>query len=174
MSTSDSSRAIGSVTRLLKEHLARCGYTSVHIGHPEDAVTSSPGSKLNLFLYEVGFDPQLKNTRVIGPASSGLWLNLKFLLTAIDQQGASESCEALELLGGAMLALHANSVLSRDALSPGDLQSSQVSSRESLHLSFDQNSSELVSRLLQGCARSYRTSVGFQVRAVGLAARPRS
>lgn len=170
MSVSDSSRAIGSVTRLLKDRLERCGYPSVHIGHPQDAVTSSPGAKLNLFLYEVGFDPHVKNTRVIEPTASRLWLNLKFLLTAIDAQGASESSEALELLGGAIIALHTNPVLQWEEGTPSELQSPLTSSPAPLHISFDQNSAELTSRLLQGHSGRYRTSVAFQIRPVALAA----
>ena len=60
MALADSGRAIGAVTRLLREHLVRRGF-AVSIGKPEDAADTNTTAKLNLFLYETTFDASLRN-----------------------------------------------------------------------------------------------------------------
>ena len=83
MALADSGRAIGAVTRLLQDHLIRRGF-EVSVGKPEAAATSNTNAKLNLFLYETGFDPGLKNVRLHPSEPEPLWLVLKYLLTAFD------------------------------------------------------------------------------------------
>jgi hypothetical protein len=58
MALADSGRAIGAVTRLLRDHLIRRGF-EVSVGKPETATDLNTNAKLNLFLYETAFDPTL-------------------------------------------------------------------------------------------------------------------
>src|SRR5678815_3222743 len=82
MALADSGRAIGAVTRLLREHLVRRGF-AVSIGKPEDAADTNTTAKLNLFLYETTFDASLRNVS-LQYSQPPLWLALKYLLTAFD------------------------------------------------------------------------------------------
>src|SRR5678816_1687397 len=99
MAAADTSRAIGAVTRLLRDHLIRRGI-EVSVGKPEAAAQdATPDAKLNLFLYEVGFDPFLRNVELRPADPPPLWLILKYLLTAFDAGEDSDSADAHELLG---------------------------------------------------------------------------
>ena len=60
MARGDSQRAIGAVTKLLRDHLSRQGF-NIGVGRPEEALTSSSAAKLNLFLYELSFDGPMRN-----------------------------------------------------------------------------------------------------------------
>ena len=58
MSLVDSLEAIGAVTDLLSKRLP----PDVSVGRPEAAAAGDPiGAKLNLFLYEIEFDGQMRN-----------------------------------------------------------------------------------------------------------------
>lgn len=60
MSLAATSKAIGAVTEALKVRLdARTG-TTVSVGRLDQS--SGSNAHLNLFLYEIAFDPHLKNT----------------------------------------------------------------------------------------------------------------
>ena len=115
MALADSGRAIGAVTRLLQDHLIRRGF-EVSVGKPEAAATSNTNAKLNLFLYETGFDSGLKNVRLRPNEPEPLWLVLKYLLTAFDGDENSDSARAHELLGRGIAALHELNFLALDAL----------------------------------------------------------
>src|SRR6185503_19315142 len=110
MAAADTSRAIGAVTRLIRDHLIRRGFL-VSVGKPESAATTNTDAKLNLFLYEVGFDPNLRNVEVHPGDPPPLWLVLKYLLTAFDDGELSDSADAHELLGRGISALHELSLL---------------------------------------------------------------
>ena len=60
MARADTQRAIGAVTRLLRDHLIRRGH-AVSVGKPEQAAQTDAAAKLNLFLYETIFDASLRN-----------------------------------------------------------------------------------------------------------------
>ena len=90
MSLADSGMAIGAVTRLLQDHLLRRHF-QVSIGKPEDAAdTATDSPKLNLFLYETAFDPQLA-THLRDGEPAPLWLVLSNLLTAFDVDEGSDT-----------------------------------------------------------------------------------
>ncbi len=97
MALADSGRAIGAVTKLLREHLIRRGF-AVSVGKPEVAATTDTAAKVNLFLYEATFDPSLRNISLHGDQPAPLWLSLKYLLTAFDDGESSDSPAAHELL----------------------------------------------------------------------------
>jgi Pvc16 N-terminal domain len=166
VAAADSSRAIGAVTRLLRDHLIRRGI-EVSIGKPEAAAqVNTPDAKLNLFLYEIGFDPHLRNVELRRGDPPPLWLVLKYLLTAFDSAEDSDSADAHELLGRGIAALQEMSLLRLVPPVIPSVQAALQDNPEALKLSFDETTSELLSKIMQGTDERYRLSMAFQVRPV--------
>jgi hypothetical protein len=165
MALADSGTAIGAVTRLLREHLLRRGF-EVTIGKPETAANTDTSSKLNLFLYEATFDPQLRNFSLHEGALPPLWLVLKYLLTAFDAGEKSDTAAAHELLGRGALALHSLNFLQLDPLVDPAVRRALEHNPEPLKLTFDDAGADLVSKLMQGAEERYRLSLAFQMRPV--------
>jgi hypothetical protein len=165
MALADSGRAIGAVTRLIQDHLIRRGF-DVSIGKPEDAANIDSNEKLNLFLYETAFDPQLRNLSLRDGEPPPLWLVLKFLLTAFDVGESSDTAAAHDLLGRGMAALHELSFLPLDSLVALDVRQALEHNPEPLKLSFDESGADLLAKTMQGAEERYRLSVAFQVRPV--------
>lgn len=165
MALADSGRAIGAVTRLLQDHLIRRGF-DVSIGKPEDAAASNTNAKLNLFLYETGFDAHLRNYALHSGQPAPLWLVLKYLLTAFDRSEDSDSADAHELLGRGLSALQALNFLSLDAAVAPSVAQALENNPEPLKLSFDDSGVELLSKIMQGTDERYRLSIAFEMRPV--------
>ncbi|MCY1205149.1 hypothetical protein D9M72_166930 [compost metagenome] len=165
MALADSGKAIGAVTRLLQDHLIRRGF-DVSIGKPEDAAQNDSNEKLNLFLYETAFDPQLRNLSLRDGEPPPLWLVLKFLLTAFDITESSDTAAAHDLLGQGLAALHELSFLPLDSLVALDVRQALEHNPEPLKLSFDESGADLLAKTMQGAEERYRLSVAFQVRPV--------
>jgi len=165
MAAADSSGAIGAVTLLLRDHLIRRGF-QVSVGSPEEAARANTGRKLNLFLYEMAFDPDLRNVELRRGDPPPLWLILKYLVTAFDDFESSDSAVAHELLGGAIAGLHELSLLRLVAPVIPSVQAALQDNPEALKISFDETSSELLSKIMQGTDERYRLSMAFQVRPV--------
>lgn len=165
MALADSGKAIGAVTRLIQDHLIRRGF-DVSIGKPEDAANIDSNEKLNLFLYETAFDPQLRNLSLRDGEPPPLWLVLKFLLTAFDVGESSDTAAAHDLLGRGMAALHELSFLPLDSLVAMDVRLALEHNPEPLKLSFDESGADLLAKTMQGAEERYRLSVAFQVRPV--------
>lgn len=165
MALADSGTAIGAVTRLLREHLIRRGFEAT-IGKPEVAAGTDTNAKLNLFLYEVGFDPQLRNLSLHDGAAPPLWLVLKYLLTAFDAGESSDTAAAHELLGRGASALHELNFLRLDPLVDPAVRRALEHNPEPLKLSFDEANPDLLSKLMQGAEERYRLSLAFQLRPV--------
>ena len=161
MAAADTSRAIGSVTLLLRDHLIRRGF-DVSVGRPEKAAAGG-GPKLNLFLYEVAFDANMRNVELRRGDPAPLWLVLKYLLTAFDVGEDSDSAAAHELLGGGVSLLHELSILPLVAPVIPSVQAALQDNPEALKLTFDVASSDLLSRIMQGSEESYRLSMAFEV-----------
>lgn len=161
MAAADTSRAIGSVTLLLRDHLIRRGF-DVSVGRPEGAAAGG-GPKLNLFLYEVAFDANMRNVELRRGEPAPLWLVLKYLLTAFDEGEDSDSATAHELLGGGISLLHELSILPLVAPVIPSVQAALQDNPEALKLSFDVASSDLLSKIMQGSEESYRLSMAFEV-----------
>lgn len=99
--------------RLIVDRMATAG-VSVTLAPPDVVVAGVDGPRINLYLYEVAEDPQLKNQNIPGrehPAAFGmppLTLCLRYLLTSYarseDQQDSDLIAQAL--LGDALLVLH--------------------------------------------------------------------
>ncbi|MDH4606947.1 Pvc16 family protein [Pseudomonas sp. BN102] len=165
MALADSGKAIGAVTRLIQDHLIRRGF-DVSIGKPEDAANIDSNEKLNLFLYETAFDPQLRNLSLRDGEPPPLWLVLKFLLTAFDVGESSDTAAAHDLLGRGMAALHELGFLPLDTLVAMDVRLALEHNPEPLKLSFDESGADLLAKTMQGAEERYRLSVAFQVRPV--------
>ena len=165
MALSDSGRAIGAVTRLVREHLIRRGF-SVSIGKPEQAALTDTTAKLNLFLYETGADPSLRNVQLQDDQPAPLWLVLKYLITAFDDTESSDSAAAHELLGRGLSALHEMNFLRLDAAVATDVRLALENNPDALKVTFDEAPADLISKIMQGTDEKYRLSAAFQVRPV--------
>ena len=165
MALADSSMAIGAVTRLLQDHLIRRGF-EVAIGKPEEAADTDANAKLNLYLYEMSFDGHMRNQSMGTGEPPRLWLVLKFLLTAFDGTERSDSPAAHDLLGLGLTALQDLAFLPIDSLVDANVRRALENNPEPLKLTFEDSSSEMLSKLMQGNGERYRLSVAFQVRPV--------
>lgn len=165
MALADSGRAIGAVTRLLRDHLIRRSF-EVSVGKPELAAETNTTAKLNLFLYETAFDATLRNQPLHDGEPPPLWLVLKYLLTAFDDREESDSAAAHELLGQGMAALQELNYLRLDPLVAPDVRLALQANPEPLKLTFDESGVELLSRIMQGTDERYRLSAAFQMRPV--------
>ena len=158
--------AIGAVTNVLITRLnARTGLTIVS-GRPEKS--ANKGRRLNLFLYETLFDPHLKNEPLDEGQKPPLWVVLKYLITAFDAAGASDSADAHADLGLGLRALQDTQLLSLNGLTVS-LRRALDPNPEALQITFDEAPVELLSKVMQGSDESYRLSAAFQVRPVMIA-----
>lgn len=165
MALSATTEAIGAVSDLLSSQVsARLSNLPVLVGRPSDAAASPGGRRLNLFLYRVAFDPQMRNTPLDAGQQPPLWLVLHYLLTAYDNARESESPDAHRLLGQGLVALQ-----ELNYLFPPVSMAALLGNPEPLKLSFDDVEPDLVSKLVVGDTERYRVSAGFQVRPVMLA-----
>lgn len=164
MPLADSQQAIGAVSELLRGRLsARMGNLDVAVGRVEAAAAGN-GSRLNLFLYRVGFDPSLRNVTLDPGQPAPLWTVLHYLVTAFDVGRDSDSIDAHRLLGRALAALH-----ELNYVRPGALDTALQPNPEPLKISFDEADVELLSKLMQGSEEKYRVSAAFQIRPVLIA-----
>jgi hypothetical protein len=166
----DSKRAIGAVTRLLHNRLlaASLGLADVTVGRPEPP-PGAPAPRVNLFLYELRFDGSLRNHSLDQGQPAPLWLVLHYLLTAFDDQGESDTIESHELLGGVIRSLHSLNFLHPTGI-PAAAVAALDGNPEPLKLTFQEGSSDLLSKLMQGSEEKYRCSVAFEIRPVMIAA----
>lgn len=168
MALADSGKAIGAATRLLAQRLkARTGMTDVKVGRPERGKGSN--KQFNLFLYETIFDPSLKNTPLDEGQPPPLWLVLKYLLTAYDTDGESDTEEALELLGEGARALQELNFLNLNGMLDPNIVKALADNPEDLKITFDEAPVDLLSKVMQGTDEQYRLSIAFQVRPVMIA-----
>lgn len=176
MALAGTGKAIKGVTDLLKTHLEErlqvldnINNFNVTIGRPGESRTV-PG--LNLFLYEALFDASLKNVSLAEGQQPPLWLVLKYLLTPFGSTGLnvgtqfdSDNLEALECLGEGIRTLQELNYLEIRTSVADELQDNP----EPLKITFNEASSELLSRLMQGSEDKYRFSMAFEVRPVMIA-----
>lgn len=165
MARGDSQRAIGAVTKLLRDHLSRQGF-NIGVGRPDEALTSSSAAKLNLFLYELSFDGPMRNVALEEGRPPPVWLVLRYLLTAFDESDLSDSPEAHELLGRGLMALNDLNFLRLDGAVALEVREALEMNPEPLKITFEDAGSELLSRLMQGAEETYRLSAAVQVRPV--------
>jgi len=128
----------------------------------EAAAIGTAGPKFNLFLYQVDVDGQLRNWPLDEGQRTPVWLVLRYLLVAFDQQRDSDSVEAHRLLGEGMLALQELN-FQRPAVA------ALADNPEPLKITFDAGDVELLSKVMQGSDESYRVACAFQVRPIMIA-----
>jgi hypothetical protein len=159
----DTSKAIGAVSRALKQRIDLFSGINVAIGRPSSAATVYP--HLNLFLYEIVFDPHLRNTSLEPGGRPPLWVVLKYLVTAFETKTDSDSDKAHDLLGAALRAVYTDDLLSVDTLATTDAQALGANPSP-LHVTFDEAPPDLLAKLMQGPDDKVRLSACFQVRPV--------
>jgi hypothetical protein len=173
MALSDSGRSIGAVSDLLWKQLYKrinsstdTGDILVTIGRGE---AKEPPAKevLNLTLYEIDFDGSMKNMPCEG-VTQPAWLVLKYLMTAFDDKGDSDSIDAHKILSRGIQALLDINYLGLGIQDPYTLFALQ-DNPEPLKITFDSVNPDLLSKLIQGTDEVFRVSVGFQVRPVLIA-----
>jgi hypothetical protein len=167
MALADTTRAIGAVSSALKERIDAISTVTTFVARPSD--TSSTNPHLNLFLYEISFDPYLKNTPLNEGEKPPLWIVLKYLLTAFESATDSDSEDAHFHLGAALRAVYTDDLLRLDGLSPAIIQALSPNPSP-LHVTFDESPSDLLAKLMQGPDDKVRLSACFQVRPVMIAA----
>jgi hypothetical protein len=167
MSVSMSGKAIGALTQLIKDHIVNVWNDSilqkpdVTIGRPE-APLNPQKTILNLFLYELKIDPFLRNT-ALGPGREPpVWLVAKYLLTAFDSTGESDTMDALRYLGEGIRILASLTTIRPQNMPLPELESNP----ETLKLTIEDVGVEMLSRLMQGPDQKFRSSIGFEVRPI--------
>ena len=173
MALADTGGAIGAVTQLLHDRLlARLGgpgvVADVTAGRPEPAGGAPANPRLNLFLYEVQFDGHLRNRTLDEGQPAPLWLVLRYLLTAFDRQGESDTIGAHRIVGEAIRVLQDLNFFSLAGLDPNTI-AALTDNPDLLKLTFEEANVDLLSKVMQGTDERYRCSVGFQVRPVMIA-----
>jgi hypothetical protein len=162
MALADSRGAIGAVGELLRTQLAnRTEVATVDVGRVGAGSGSCP--KFNLFLYQLDLDGPLRNRPLDAGQPVPLWIVLRYLLTAFDGSGDSDSPDAHGLLGAGILALQELNFQRPAGAALAD-------NPEPLKITFDAADTELLSKIMQGGNDSpYRLSAAFQVRPVLIA-----
>jgi len=168
MALADTGKAIGAVTDAISDRLKFSTGLQVSVGRPEPD-PSVAGKRLNLFLYEAQFDGSLKNVPLDEGQRPPLWLVLKYLMTAFDDVKNSDSIQAYEYLGQGIRALQELSLFPLIPGLPAPLLKALTDNPEDLKITFDETTSELISKVMQGTDEKYRLSIGFQVRPVMIA-----
>jgi hypothetical protein len=164
MALVDTARAIGAITEGISSRLQARTKLDVTVGRPEPN-RNAAGKRLNIFLYEAHFDASLKNVPLDDGARPPLWLVLKYLMTAFDDQKHSDTVQAYEYLGAGISALQELSVFPLPGLKPSILEA-LGDNPEDLKITFDDAPTDLLSKIMQGTDEKYRLSIGFQVRPV--------
>lgn len=160
------SKAIGAVSKALKERIENVSDATVTIGRPDQVGGTFP--ILNLFLYEIQYEPSLKNIPLNEGEKPPIWMVLKYLLTAYEDTDLSDSAKAQEFLGEALRILHQDNLLKLDGLT-GTIAEALDSNPSDLYLTMDESSHDLLAKLMQGPDEKLRLSVCFQVRPVMIA-----
>ncbi len=167
MALADTINAIGAVTDLLKTRIAFfSGIPDISAGRPEKSTGAN--DHLNLFLYEIGFEPFLKNTALNEGEKPPLWMVLKYLLTAFHGTDDSDSIQAHKNLGAAIWAVYQDDLLTLKGAS-ADTVKALGPNPENLHVTFNEAPSDLLGKLMQGTDEKLRLSVCFEVRPVMIA-----
>lgn len=170
MALADTGRAMGAVTEAIRLRLAAHTGLTATVGRPEPPATGGAIAKsLNLFLYEAQLDASLMNTPLDEGQRPPLWLILKYLLTAFDDDKSSDTVQALEYLGQGLRALQELALLPVASGLPVNVLKALSDNPETLRITFEEATPELLSKLMQGSDEKYRLSAAFQVRPVMIA-----
>jgi hypothetical protein len=154
------------------------GTVGVNVGlPPSDAELASGLPRLNLFLYRVTENGELRNQEAAGhdlPGRGGrppLWLNLHYLLTAYASSsstggdGAHDDRVAQRLLGRSMRILYDNAVITRALLDHYGI-TDLTADFERVKLTLEPLSVEDVSKVWTALNRPYRLAAAYEARVV--------
>ncbi len=183
--------SIAATTKLIRDRLNGITKIPVYANHPRNVLEALKDSEnaatycLGIFLYEASFDASMKNISLHDDRPAPLWLVLKYLLTAFDAKSTSEDIEnfirndiaykdegtntilAHNCLGIAAAALQSMSFLTIPPENgANEIRASLLDNPEELKITFDEISSDLVSKIIQSSSMDYCFSLGFQVRPV--------
>jgi hypothetical protein len=151
--------AIAAVDEMLRSQLTlRTSAATVAVGRPESAATQGE-RRLNLFLYQTDIDGHLRHQPIDPGQRPPIWLQLRYLLTAFDTAGDSDSVAAHGLLGEGLLALAELNFLRPTVPELND-------NPEPLKITFDHGDVDLLSKIMQGSEEAYRMSAAFSLRPV--------
>ncbi|HFE44845.1 MAG TPA: DUF4255 domain-containing protein [Nannocystis exedens] len=167
MALSDTSTAIGAAAQLLSYQISLRTGAHVTVG-PVEETTSTSGARLNLFLFETAVDASMRSVALDAGQAPPLWLVLRFLLTAFDSGGKSDTVAAHRVLGAGLGALQALAYLPLEGVSADDFAALRPNP-EPLKISTLETNSELLSGLFGGSEDRYRLSVAFELRPVMIA-----
>jgi hypothetical protein len=161
MALARSVEAIAAVDELLRNQLTlRTSAATVAVGRPESAATQGE-HRLNLFLYQTDIDGHLRHQPIDQGQRPPIWLQLRYLLTAFDSAGDSDSVAAHRLLGEGLLALAELNFLRPTVPELND-------NPEPLKITFDHGDVDLLSKIMQGSEEAYRMSAAFSLRPVAI------
>ncbi|MCA9638301.1 MAG: DUF4255 domain-containing protein, partial [Myxococcales bacterium] len=135
---------------------------------PIEETTGTSGARLNLFLFETALDPSMRSVALDVGQSPPLWMILRFLLTAFDSAGKSDTIAAHRVLGAGLAALQELAYLPVEGIAADDL-AALLPNPEPLKVSILEAGSELLSRVVQGSDERYRVSAAFELRPVMIA-----
>lgn len=169
MALADTGKAIGATTEALRQRLQNRTGLNVTVGRPDEGTGVR---RLNLFLYEIVFDPSLKNVPLDEGQPAPLWLVLKYMMTAFDESGNngdSDSVQAYEFLGEGARALQELNYLTAPVGLNASYLKAMTPNPEDLKITFDEAPPDLLSKLMQGSNDKYHLSIAFQVRPVLIA-----
>ncbi|PUA29325.1 MAG: hypothetical protein B0W54_01620 [Cellvibrio sp. 79] len=154
--------AIGAVSEALRSQLELRTSILTTVSRPEVAANGDAIPKLNLFLYQIDFDPHLKNHSLDDGQPAPLWLVLRYLVTAYDSSLDSDTVDAHRMLARALARLQEMNFLAPAV-------PALIDNPEPLKISFDNADVDLLSKVMQGSEEKYRISAAFQVRPVLIA-----
>lgn len=165
--------AIGSVSRFLAGLLTTALWNAppynpkITVQRPQSDISPGTGTqpRINLFLYEVEIDSAMRNTSLTPGSQPPLWVTLRYVMTAFDGAGESDTADSHDLLGMGMQVLAGVEVV----LPANAGYTALADNPEPLKLTFDQGTPDLLSRLMQGPDDKFRCSAAFQVRPVMIA-----
>jgi hypothetical protein len=173
MSLAQTGLALGSVSRFLSGVLTAALWNvppynpkiTVQRPQAESAAGGPTTPRINIFLYEVEVDAAMRNISLTPGTPRPLWLVLRYVMTAFDGSGESDTAESHDLLGmGMQVLMGIQEVLPAQAG-----YTALADNPEPLKLTFDQANPDLLSRLMQGPDDKYRCSAAFQMRPVMIA-----
>lgn len=160
-----SNKAIGAVTELIIQKLSEApNALTVELGFPR----IDPEPTMYLLLYEIEFDPSLRNVPLDEGQPAPIWLTLKYLLTAYGSNTTEQKYTPYDNIGKAIQTLQALNYLNHQDLSSidDDHVDALKNNPEPLKITFDKAPLDAISKILGTVNEKYQCSVCFQVRPV--------
>lgn len=165
MSLASTSRALGAVSEVLSQQLALRTGLQVSVGKPEPEGANPPDPRLNVYLYQVAHDPTLRNVALDNGQRPPLWLISRYIMTAFDEGGRSDTADAQRLMGAGLRALQELNYLPIEGTDPADLEA-LAANPEPLKITFNEIDIDVLSKITPGDTQSFRFSTAFEVRPV--------